>query len=254
MSRKVQIVLGATAMEITPEPVASNTTELLAKDHIASVYNVKLQKKPSTADVKYLTAITPFTLGQVVRGVTSGATGVVYSFIGTVGLNLVDVVGEFIDGESLIYNETYVGVGVAAAPGTWNGVTGATSGAGVGISFDVTDITGVYDTITIVDPGTGYLPGDTVTILGADLGGATPANNLVITISGDTATVDGDMVKTYSDDQWKHPHETMTVLVVHMDNNEKFDIELQDVTNQATWSTGTLAGQNAAEAAINAWL
>lgn len=60
-------------------------------------------------------------------------------------------------------------------------MSGATSGSGTGAKFSVEKINGVY-TATATSVGTGYAAGDTVTILGTDLGG-TVANNLIVTIS-----------------------------------------------------------------------
>lgn len=50
MSKKCQIVLGTTAMQITPEPVASNTVELIAKTNIESVHPIGPNFKPTTAE------------------------------------------------------------------------------------------------------------------------------------------------------------------------------------------------------------
>lgn len=245
------ITLGANAMEITPE--GSTQVELLQRDHINSVIPNNFLKKPNNADVYYASPSSSFSIGDTVTGADSGATGIIVAFIGTVGLQLSDVVGEFIPGENLLYNTVYTGVGTSAAPGTWLGVSGATTGSGTGISFDVTDTLGTYDSITIANPGIGYQVGDTVTILGTSLGGATPANDLVITIGGDTAT-SGKVVSQSFDNEWIYHHPTMTVITVVMENNDIFRIELQDVTNQATWNLGTEASLNAAVAAINAWL
>ena len=63
------------------------------------------------------------------------------------------------------------------------------TGAGVGADIDVylrnTGAT-TYDSgnteIYVNDRGTGYLPGDTILILGTDIGGASPANDLTLTI------------------------------------------------------------------------
>ena len=63
---------------------------------------------------------------------------------------------------------------------TYTGVTGTTSGTGTGALFDVTKTNGVY-TIDLNAAGTGYVAGDTITILGASLGG-TAAHNLIITV------------------------------------------------------------------------
>jgi hypothetical protein len=64
---------------------------------------------------------------------------------------------------------------------TYTGVTGTTSGAGTGASFDVVKTNGVYSTV-INTAGTGYVAGDTITVLGTSLGG-TVANNLILTVA-----------------------------------------------------------------------
>lgn len=256
MSRKVQIVLGTTGndnLEITPEPIADHSKELITKHEIVGVfptYNVK----PNNADVYYSSATTPPEIGMIVTGLTSGATGIVVGYIGTVGLKLSNVVGEFATGETLNFNIGYSGAGTSAGVGSWAGVSGATSGSGTGISFNVQTTAGVvYDVINIVNPGSGYLIGDTITILGTSLGGATPANDLVITITGDSATVDEVQPQSF-DNEWIYPYPVMTIVSVVTSNNVRFDFELQDVTNQAGWSTGTKAGLDQCIADFNAWL
>jgi hypothetical protein len=67
---------------------------------------------------------------------------------------------------------------------TYTGVSGTSSGAGTGATFTVVrDSAGDIASVTLVDAGTGYLSNDTITIAGASLGGASPTDNLVITIS-----------------------------------------------------------------------
>ena len=255
MSKQVQVVLGATSLELTPEPIANNSTELITKHEIVGVFPVTFNKKPNNADVYYSSATATPAIGDVVTGATSGATGVVSGFIGTVGLQLSDVVGEFAAGENINFGVTYPGVGTSAGIGAWPGVTGATSGSGTGISFDVEDTVGAgaYTGITLADPGIGYEIGDTVTILGTDLGGATPANDLVITITGDNAAVDLIQPQSF-DNEWIYPYPTMTVVEVVTQEGRKFNVELQDVTNKPTWSTGTKAGLDQCIADFNAWL
>ena len=63
----------------------------------------------------------------------------------------------------------------------------STTGLGSGAVFAVNSTRGVYFT-TLVAPGSGYAPGDTVIISGTAIGGATPANDLTITVT----TVDSD--------------------------------------------------------------
>jgi hypothetical protein len=70
-----------------------------------------------------------------------------------------------------------------AVNATYQDVTGAIGGggAGTGAEFDVVKTNGVY-AVTLDDAGSNYVAGDTITIAGANLGGATPANNLIVTV------------------------------------------------------------------------
>jgi len=63
-----------------------------------------------------------------------------------------------------------------------SGVIGG-GGAGTGAEFDVVKTNGVYAvTLDTAHQGSNYVAGDTITIAGANLGGATPANNLIVTV------------------------------------------------------------------------
>lgn len=64
---------------------------------------------------------------------------------------------------------------------TYQDKTGTTSGTGTGAKFDVTKTDGVYS-VVVDTAGTGYVAGDTITLLGTGLGG-TVANNLIITVA-----------------------------------------------------------------------
>jgi hypothetical protein len=94
------------------------------------------------------------------------------------------------------------GTSITAA-GTYSFVSQkSTSGTGTGATF-VIDKTGslttygpTNTTITKVNVGSGYAVGDTITISGASLGGATPANDLTFTI-GTTVTTAIDQGTTY---------------------------------------------------------
>ena len=57
----------------------------------------------------------------------------------------------------------------------------ATSGSGSGAQFSISRSPGY--SVTVTTPGSGYVNNDTVTILGASLNGATPANNATVTIT-----------------------------------------------------------------------
>lgn len=72
-----------------------------------------------------------------------------------------------------------------AVNATYQNVTGVIGGGGVGTGaeFDVVKTNGVYNvTLDSAHQGTGYVAGDTVTIAGTNLGGAAPANNLIVTV------------------------------------------------------------------------
>jgi hypothetical protein len=64
---------------------------------------------------------------------------------------------------------------------TYTSVTGTNSGSGTGATFDVSKTNGVYSTV-VKTAGTGYVAGDTITVLGTALGG-TVANNLILTVA-----------------------------------------------------------------------
>ena len=69
---------------------------------------------------------------------------------------------------------------------TYQDKTGTTSGAGTGAKFDVTKTNGVYSVVLdglAVSAGTGYVAGDTVTILGSAIGGVNVTNDLILTVA-----------------------------------------------------------------------
>lgn len=67
---------------------------------------------------------------------------------------------------------------------TFTGLSGSTSGSGVGAVFSVSR-TPTY-AVTVSTPGSGYAVNDTILIAGTALGGATPANNATITVTAAT--------------------------------------------------------------------
>ncbi len=81
--------------------------------------------------------------------------------------------------------------GTAVPPLTTTEVTlTPTGGTGSGLQVKVTRTPGsVAYTVTIVSVGSAYTVGDTITILGTSLGGAAPANNLVLTITSLAALI-----------------------------------------------------------------
>jgi len=65
----------------------------------------------------------------------------------------------------------------------YTGVTGTTDGPGTGATFNILIAGGVYSSATVSNGGTGYTVGEQITISGDVLGGYSPDNDLVLTIS-----------------------------------------------------------------------
>lgn len=103
------------------------------------------------------------------------------STTGTVG----SIVGRLLQGSTTF---TASGTSIVGAA-TYTSVTqSATSGSGTGAIFTIVKAGGgtAYSgaiTVTVTSGGSGYALGNTITISGASLGGATPANNLTLTVT-----------------------------------------------------------------------
>lgn len=92
--------------------------------------------------------------------------------------------------------------GTSTGTATFTGVTqNATSGSGSGAKFTISsDGAGNYTVDSVTDIGINYAATDTITILGTQLGGATTANDLTITVAsvgGDTGNGGSSTVGTY---------------------------------------------------------
>lgn len=82
-------------------------------------------------------------------------------------------------------------VGAAIGYGAVDGVTGTTSGLGSGATFNVYWCGSTYNIVNVLTSGVDYVVGDTITILGTDVSGSTPENDITITITGLTPTETG---------------------------------------------------------------
>jgi hypothetical protein len=82
------------------------------------------------------------------------------------------------------------GVKWAATGQTFAGVVGSNLiGSGTGASFNITLVNTRY-TATVNAAGSGYITGNTVTILGTQVGGISPANDVILTITATAGAVD----------------------------------------------------------------
>ena len=98
-------------------------------------------------------------------------------------------VANILSGGTLNFN--YVGTAPGVGYDSFSGVTGTTSGLGSGATFDVYWCGVTYNSVSVVSSGVDYVIGDTITILGTDVSGSTPANDITINITGLTPTENG---------------------------------------------------------------
>jgi len=75
----------------------------------------------------------------------------------------------------------YSGSGISGES-TFANISASTSGAGVDARLTITTLLGAYQ-LALNNGGIAYAIGDTLTILGTSLGGTTPGNNLVVTVT-----------------------------------------------------------------------
>lgn len=80
---------------------------------------------------------------------------------------------------------------------TFTGATGTASATGSSGTFDITNTNGTY-TAAVNAAGTGYAVNETVTVVGANLGGATTANNATVTVSSIAPTTHNTPANTYN--------------------------------------------------------
>ena len=57
-----------------------------------------------------------------------------------------------------------------------------------------------------------------------------------------------------NDVYWIYKYPTITQIEILFFDDKRLNIELQDISNQPTWNTGTIGAMQTALAAINAWL
>ena len=85
----------------------------------------------------------------------------------------------------------YVWTSSAVPYSYFSSLTGTTSGSGSGASFYAYWCGATNNHVYIITSGDGYVVGDTITILGTDLSGSTPANDMIITVTEVSPNVTG---------------------------------------------------------------
>jgi hypothetical protein len=119
--------------------------------------------------------------------------------------------------------------GVSPSDGSFSGLTGTTDGFGTGATFDVSITSGVTSTTRTL-PGQGYQEGNTITILGTDIGGTSPTNDLTITVTGLTPNSTGSVFVATGEipTNWSNGSTLVSsgnLAVTVLENNLGYDIE-----------------------------
>ena len=137
---------------------------------------------------------------------------------------------------SNIYNFSYLQESVTLISTTYNGVTGTTNGSGLSASFDVVVDAGISTNVNLDTDGNGYSIGDTITILGTDIGGSSPENDIIITVTelnpaapnigGCVFIATGELPTNWTNGSTLESSGNLVVKV--LENNLGFDIEWVD--------------------------
>ena len=162
------------------------------KGHVGSnaLFDVTYENNVYTVDVTSPDESTGYSVGDliVLDGVDIDAAA------GVSGTNDCYIIVDTIGSGGAIVSVTSSGTAPDARRNFAN-LPYTTPGAGTGVIFNISTIGATYDAISI-DPanqGTNFLPGDTITVLGSDLGGVDVTNDLTITI--DTVGGAGEIVE-----------------------------------------------------------
>ena len=139
-------------------------------------------------------------------------------------------IANVISGGVLTYS--YSGTSVTGLTSTYTS-GGATSGEGSGVEFEIYINNDVYESISIVNIGYGYASGDTITILGTNVGGISPDNDITITVDSVTTNnpnvtgcvfiATGEIPTNWSNGSTLVSSGNLVVKV--LENNLGFDIE-----------------------------
>jgi hypothetical protein len=91
---------------------------------------------------------------------------------------------------------TYVANGTTGTDAVYTDLSGTTNGIGTGATFDVEVSGGAVIGVSGFSDGRLYQTGNTITILGTQISGATPADDVVITVTG--ISVNPSVYETYT--------------------------------------------------------
>jgi hypothetical protein len=150
---------------------------------IASSYTVSLADTSDAED--FIAAWTAAAIPYTTVGLNSANQLVItHTAGGIINVADVDQTGIMTEAGFIAGTTDYVKNGLINSS-SYTPTQSTTSGTGINLEINVTTLNGHYSvsSSTFVNTGTGYVVGDTVTFLGTDLGGATPANDLVVEVT-----------------------------------------------------------------------
>lgn len=88
----------------------------------------------------------------------------------------------------VIQTITYSATGTTSTDGSYGSVGGTTNGTGVDASFQIDVVSGSVDNVSVINYGKLYQIGDTITILGTQIGGTDVDDDVIITVTGVSET------------------------------------------------------------------
>lgn len=131
----------------------------------------------------------------------AGVTHEVYSYIDANNFTIIkgSAVPTSIPAGKILTTNSVSGTAATGSASYTNVAYTTNSAAGTGATFNVSRAGGVY-TVTISAGGSGYVAGNTFTVLGTALGGASPANDLTFNVA--TVVTSASTVSVYTNSDW----------------------------------------------------
>jgi hypothetical protein len=273
-SFEVDIATNPSVIQITPNPVASFASEFIPVNNIVSMVPIFFDYR--VAGVPVAAAVVSYAVGPysiTIPGIYTTdqiQAGDLIVITGSTAVPVTKPVLAYTTApETIKFNGVYTPFITA---GDTFVITGSTNNDGsytvISAADDGTDTTvTVVEVINpaITDGNVTFTPlsnDGTYTVVSIAIVGTdteiTIAEPITPSATGGTATFtpNGNVENNDSGDSFRetYPYPTMTIIVLELVNSVKVELELQSITNQPTWSGGTLVDLQTAAAAIGALL
>ena len=183
---------GSATLNFTPPWGVGTTPFAFTVSQVGAVDIVSVSDGGSGYATGDVLTVSEFDLTQPVTYTVSVVNVDTLNFTVQVPTNFVSVGDSvYVPGGGIETNTVTTSTTIAGqANQTYTGLTGATSQSGSGAVFEIArGFSGDISAATVTSSGTGFVATETITILGANVGGSTPADNVVITV--DAVSTDG---------------------------------------------------------------